>query len=128
MVDREQPTDATKAVAFEVEFERRLLCFLVIAERSRRGRVLATTLLALETLITSARKTGFDLARSVLAMGTSNHVERYTIICFDLDSPLALTPDSRRRTSAAATPSVAGSPSTRPHCRADAAASIGTLS
>ena len=38
---------------------------------------------------------------------------------------LAITPDSRRRTSAAVIPSVAGSPSIRPHCRAGASASIG---
>lgn len=75
------------AVAFEMEFEHCLFRFLVVAERSGRGRVLAATLPALETLITSARETGFDLARSELAMGASNQVERYIIVCFDLDSP-----------------------------------------
>lgn len=88
MVDRKQAPDATKAVAFKVELERRLFCFVVIAERSGRGRVLAATLLALKALTSRARKTGFDLARRVLAAGTSNHVERYTTVCLDLDSPL----------------------------------------
>ena len=88
VVDRKQAPDAAKAVAFEVEFECRLFCFVIIAEWSRHWRVLAATLLALKTLTTRACKTGSDLARSVLAVGTSNHVERYSIICLALDSPV----------------------------------------
>jgi hypothetical protein len=32
------------------------------------------------------REAGFDLARCVLAMGTSNHAKGYNIISFDLDN------------------------------------------
>jgi hypothetical protein len=87
MVDREQAPDTAKAVTFEVELERRLFHFVIIAERLGRGRVLAATPLALKALTPHARKTGSDLARRVLATGASNHVERYIIVCFDLDSP-----------------------------------------
>src|ERR1700759_66571 len=87
MIDTEQAPDAAKAVAFEVELERRLFRFVIIAERLRLRRVLTATLLALKTLTSRARKPSFDLARSVSAMGTSNHVKGYNTICFNLDSP-----------------------------------------
>jgi hypothetical protein len=45
-------------MAFEVELERRPLRPLVVAERARRGRVLAAALLALITLIAGRSKTG----------------------------------------------------------------------
>ncbi len=60
------------------------------------------------------------LYRAVDSQGQTIHLRR------SVNSFLALTPDSRRRTSAAAIPSVAGSPSTRPHCRAGVSASSGT--
>ncbi len=88
MVDRKQAPDAPEAVTFEVEFERHLFSFVVIAEWSGHGRVLTATLLTLKTLAARARKPGFDLARSILAMGTCKHVKRYTTVRFDLDSPL----------------------------------------
>ena len=88
MVDRKQAPNAPEAITFKVELERRLFCFVIIAERSGSGRVLTATLLALKTLAAHARKAGFDLTRCVLAMGTNNHVKRYTIVCFDLDSPV----------------------------------------
>jgi hypothetical protein len=72
MVDREQPPDSAKAVAFEVEFESQLFGLVVVAERKRLWRVLAAALLTLKTLAALVSKTSFDLARSVLAMRTSN--------------------------------------------------------
>ena len=59
------------------------------------------------------------LYRAVDSAGCTIHLRR------SVKSFLPLTPGSLKRTSAAAIPSVAGSPGTRPHCRAGASASIG---
>lgn len=87
VVDREQSPDPSEAVAFEVELERRPLGLVVVAERARSGRVLAAALLALIALVLSVREAGFNLARSILAMGASNHAGSYNTISFDLDNP-----------------------------------------
>ncbi|MFL6336604.1 MAG: DDE-type integrase/transposase/recombinase [Pyrinomonadaceae bacterium] len=64
-------------------------------------------------------KTCKYLYRAVDKEGQTIHLRR------SVNRFLALTPDSRRRTSAAAIPSVVSSPGTRPHCRAGASASTG---
>jgi hypothetical protein len=56
MVDREEASDATKAVAFEVELERLLASLVVVAEWVRGGRVLATARLTLKALAARAVK------------------------------------------------------------------------
>lgn len=73
MVDAQESPDATKAVTFNVEFERQLFGLLVVAQRTRLWRVLATAQLALIALIFGVGESSFDLASGVLAMGTMNH-------------------------------------------------------
>ncbi len=65
MVDAQESPDATKAVAFKIEFESHLFGLLVVAERTRLWRVLATAQLALIALVLGVRKASFDLTLSV---------------------------------------------------------------
>ena len=74
MIDFEQPPDAPKAIAFEVQLQRHRFRLRVVAERTGRRRVLATAQLTLVALVSSAGEAGFDLPHAILAMGTRNHV------------------------------------------------------
>jgi hypothetical protein len=87
MVDREQPPDASEAVAFEVELKRRLPRLVVVAERARLRCVLAAARLALKALRPGAVEAGFDLPLGTLAVGALTHVKPYTIIRSDLGNP-----------------------------------------
>ncbi len=87
MIDREQACDATKAVAFKVEFKCQLASGIIITERAWGGRVLATARLALKALTSGAVKACFDLLLGSLAIGTNQHVKLYTIVWLDLDTP-----------------------------------------
>ncbi len=89
MIDREQASDAAKAIALKIEFERHLFGLLIVAERTRCRGVLATTQLALEALASGAVKACFDLLLGSLAIRTGKHVKLYNIVRLDLDSPTA---------------------------------------
>jgi len=80
MVDGKQPTDAAKAITFEVELQGHLFCFVVVAERLRFRRIAPTADLTLIALAFGSCKSGFDLTRSVLAIRTNNHVKGYSAI------------------------------------------------
>ncbi len=88
MIDRKQPPDAPKAIAFQIEFERHRAGLGVIAERMWRGRVLAATELTLKALATRAVEAAFNLSFGCLAMWASLHTKCYNIVMADLDSPV----------------------------------------
>ena len=56
VINREEATDTTQAVAFKVEFDGLLASLVVIAERTRLWRVLATACLTLQALTAGAVK------------------------------------------------------------------------
>lgn len=87
MIDREQAPDATKAIAFQIEFERHLFGLVVVAQRMWLRGILAAARLALKTLASRAVEAAFNLSVGGLAMRASLHSKRYNIVMADLDSP-----------------------------------------
>ena len=85
MINREQATDAAKAVAFEVELESHRFGLVVVAGRMRLRRVLAEAKLTLIALAARAIEPAFHLSLAGLAVWASLHVESYNTIRSDLD-------------------------------------------
>ena len=91
-----------------------------INKRIRQHLKMSGTSYRVDETYIKVGKTCKYLYRAVDKEGQTIHLRR------SVKSFLPLTPGSRRRTSAAAIPSVAGSPGTRPPCRAGVSASSGT--
>ena len=87
VINPEEAADAAEAVASEVELERGLPRLLVVAERVRARRVLASARLALEALAAGAVEAGFNLPLGAAAMRALVHVKAYTTISANLSNP-----------------------------------------
>lgn len=88
MINSKQATDAPKAVAFEVQFERHRSGISIIAKRQRLRCIVAAAHLTLIALGSGAVKTSLNLSLGILAIRASHHANAYNIVRFDLDSPM----------------------------------------
>ena len=84
MVAPEGSPDPSEAVTFEIKLERSFSRFIVIAERVRAWRVLATAGLALEALAARSVEARFNLPLGAAATRTLLYVKRYSILGADL--------------------------------------------